>query len=431
MANTSLAADLPAGLPRHLIASLRAELPSLTDEIIAVLRQEFPEYARPVDGPYGRALRVGVQNALNGFVDLLADPSAPCESRDKVFRRLGRYEAYEGRNLDALQAAFRIGCRLAWQRLWKVGRRGNLSAPVVSQLADSVLVYTHELATLSTEGYREARAQSGEVREELQRRLLMLITEDPPAPRRAISDLAELADWPVPPEVTAVAVQAGTAAGCGSALPVASPAGPAAQSQPSAARCLPGLDDDLLADLACAQPCLLIPGPLTDARRRMLGAALAGRRAGVGLTVPLESAADSLRWARQAVALAESGVIAGGDLTLCEEQLVTLLLLSDRALAEQVIRRQTARLGCLTPRQRGRLTETITALLETGGTATEAAERLHVHPQTVRYRIRQLEQAFGDQLTDPDARFELELALRISQLQHAAAPDTPRVAQAG
>ena len=32
------------------------------------------------------------------------------------------------------------------------------------------------------------------------------------------------------------------------------------------------------------------------------------------------------------------------------------------------------------------------------------AKRLDVHPQTVRYRIRQLEQVFGGQLGDPEAR---------------------------
>ena len=43
--------------------------------------------------------------------------------------------------------------------------------------------------------------------------------------------------------------------------------------------------------------------------------------------------------------------------------------------------------------------------------AAVAAE-LHVHPQTVRYRLERLRESFGSALDDPDARFELELALR-------------------
>ncbi|CAA9508190.1 MAG: Transcriptional regulator, CdaR-family [uncultured Solirubrobacteraceae bacterium] len=39
-------------------------------------------------------------------------------------------------------------------------------------------------------------------------------------------------------------------------------------------------------------------------------------------------------------------------------------------------------------------------------------EALGVHPQTVRYRVRQLKELFGEALDDPEARFELALALR-------------------
>jgi DNA-binding PucR family transcriptional regulator len=40
------------------------------------------------------------------------------------------------------------------------------------------------------------------------------------------------------------------------------------------------------------------------------------------------------------------------------------------------------------------------------------AAAMHVHPQTARYRIARLRELLGDQLDDPDARFELQLALR-------------------
>ena len=40
------------------------------------------------------------------------------------------------------------------------------------------------------------------------------------------------------------------------------------------------------------------------------------------------------------------------------------------------------------------------------------AAELDVHPQTVRYRVNRLRELLGTQLDDPDARFELEIALR-------------------
>jgi DNA-binding PucR family transcriptional regulator len=40
------------------------------------------------------------------------------------------------------------------------------------------------------------------------------------------------------------------------------------------------------------------------------------------------------------------------------------------------------------------------------------AAALHVHPQTVRYRLKRLRELFGERLDDPRVRFELALALR-------------------
>jgi hypothetical protein len=389
-------------LPAHLAEIMRIELPSLATEIITEIRDKIPEYARPMEGPYGQALRVGVQQALTSFFDAVADPAAALERRDDVCRRLGRYEAQEGRSLDSLQAAYRIGVHVAWRRVMEVGLRDDLPSAVMSQLADVMLAYMDELASLSLEGYLEAKARSAGSQEEWRRRLLHLIVERPPAPRRAIRELAGLVGWAVPDEVTLVAVQA--VAGCATPLP----------------------DGDVLADFSSALPYLLLPGPLDLPGREVLAAGLAGRRAAVGLTVPLADAADSLRWARQALVLATAGIVGDSQVTMCEDHLVTLWLLQDEALLGQLARRQFAALDGLTERQRQRLTETLSAWLETRGTAAEIAGRLHVHPQTVRYRMRQLERTLGDQLADPDARFATEVALRATQLnQQAPSPAAP------
>ena len=63
--------------------------------------------------------------------------------------------------------------------------------------------------------------------------------------------------------------------------------------------------------------------------------------------------------------------------------------------------------------------ETALAHLRHDGNAVTMAAAMHVHPQTARYRIARLRELLGDQLDDPDARFELQLALR------AGAPATP------
>jgi len=380
----------------QLAAIMRPELPDLAREIIAEIRARIPEYARPMDGPYGHALRTGVQQALTSFFDSVADPSAPHEQRDHVCRMLGQYEAQEGRSLDSLQAAYRIGVHVGWRRVMDVGLRCAAPSPVMSWLADAMLAYMDELASLSLQGYLEAKARSAQSQLEWRRRLLRLILERPPAPARAISELAELVGWAVPGEVTLVALEPGRVRA-------------------------PELPDDALAELGGLQPHLLLPGRVTGDERDALRRALAGGRCAVGLGMPIAGAANSLRWARRALELNRAGIVGDGEVTFCEDMLVELWLLADEPLIDQLAQRRLGALLALGTLQRQRLTETFGAWLETNRTAPEMAERLHVHPQTVRYRMRALERTLGGQLSDPDARFAIELLLRAGRLRERAA----------
>jgi len=61
----------------------------------------------------------------------------------------------------------------------------------------------------------------------------------------------------------------------------------------------------------------------------------------------------------------------------------------------------------------GELTDTLYAYLQSGGSLRAAAQQLHLHDSTVKYRMRILRELLGDRLTDPNKRFELELALRV------------------
>ena len=65
---------------------------------------------------------------------------------------------------------------------------------------------------------------------------------------------------------------------------------------------------------------------------------------------------------------------------------------------------------------RERLVETLEVWLECQGEVRPTAERLHVHTQTVRYRVAQLRELLGDRLQTPDGRLELELAVRARRL---------------
>ncbi|MBW8482115.1 helix-turn-helix domain-containing protein [Actinomadura parmotrematis] len=385
-----------APLPRRLAQLMRPELPSLSDEIIAEIRRAVPEYARPLDGPYGQVLRAAVQQNLAAFVDRVAggDAAAPNDGP----RRLGQYEAREGRSMDCLQAAYRIGGQVAWRRIMRVAPRYDISSSIMSRLADALFVYLDELAAQSLDGYLEARAHPGAALEERRRRLLRTLLDPAAVPGPALLDLAAAAGWPMPSTVTVVALRPG-------------------------ARSLRGaLDGDVLADLEHPEPALMLPGPLDTARAAMLEAAFPGRRLAAGPPVPPGRTGDALRWARQALALAAEGVLDGGAVIRCEDHLVTLWLMGDRPLLDQVAGRFLDVLDAMTPGQQDRITETLRTWLVTRGTAAEIARHLHIHPQTVRYRMRRIEQALGDRLGDPEARFGIEAVLRAMELRERSVP---------
>ena len=67
--------------------------------------------------------------------------------------------------------------------------------------------------------------------------------------------------------------------------------------------------------------------------------------------------------------------------------------------------------------QRERLTLTLRAWVDRPGQVQAVAAVLGVHPQTVRYRLNQLRELFGERLEDPEARFELALALRVASMR--------------
>ncbi|WP_234433487.1 PucR family transcriptional regulator [Streptomyces sp. NRRL WC-3549] len=62
----------------------------------------------------------------------------------------------------------------------------------------------------------------------------------------------------------------------------------------------------------------------------------------------------------------------------------------------------------------GRLVATLRAYLDASGDVVRAAERLVLHPNTLRYRLRRARERYGVDLDDPDTRLLLTLAVRLT-----------------
>jgi PucR-like helix-turn-helix protein len=417
-----------AAVPPDAADVIRPVLPGLADEMIAAIAVEVPDYARAMEGTFGQMVRHGVEVALNRFVDMVADPSIDVTRARDTYVNLGRGEFHAGRSLDALLAAYRVGARLAWRSFVEAGTAGGLKPDALYSLGEAIFAYIDEISAESADGYAEEQSAAAGESQRRRRRLIRLLAQEPPPAQEAVRTAAQAAAWPLPRRV-AVLVAADTATGAaGEGVAAAADGGVAPDAQGGepvageaiveaiATRLARRLANDAIGGAAGGMACIFVPDPDAPGRRRQIVAELGDDQApeiiSLGPTVPWNESATSLRRAAAAYRLAAGGRIRGG-LVVAEDHLATLLLSADRGLAADLAASRLAPLATLGDGPRARLTETLRAWLDRPGQVQAVAAELDVHPQTVRYRLRQLRELFGQRLEDPEARFELALALRV------------------
>jgi hypothetical protein len=370
---------------REIVAPVIA---ALAEEITAAIAASIDEYRQPMRGAFGRGVRVAIDEALRQFLEQIGRPAAGVRPGREVYIALGRGEYRAGRRLDALQTAFRLGARIAWRRISAVARDAGLDAETLSLLAESIFAYIDEVSAESVDGYASEQAASAGERQRSRQALVRQIVVEALDPAEA-EQAARGADWPLPRRLAVLA------ADHRDAERLAALAGEGS----IAARI-----DDLV--------CVLVVDPDAPGRRERLARALAGRLAALGPTAA--GAGAPLSWARAArcVRLAQAAVLPADRLVFADEALGTLAVFADTPLVGELAARRLEPLAGLTVAARARLEATLLAWLRWQGHVPAAAAELHVHPQTVRYRLARLRECFGSQLDEPDARFELELALR-------------------
>lgn len=375
-------------LPRSLGELLADSVPALVEEIVRRIPQEVPEYARPLEGDFGAAVRRGVQVALSRlFVDLPGrdEPALKADTR-VVYRQLGIGEARAGRSLEALLSAYRLGARVTFRAASAAAERGGLEPGLMLPLGESIFVYIDEISSASLEGFTDEQSrQVGERdrrREALLRRMLSGNLADVEARR-----LAGSAGWSIPARMVAIVLPPEHAEGLRAAL-----------------------GDATLVSTGVGEVVALREAPDGPVAREALAELLADRRAWIGPARDWEHVGQSHRAATVAAAMPE--LVSGSDPRWVDEHLGMLALQADPQLLGDLAHERFAPMQALRPVQRERLAETLLAWLRHRGERARIAEELHVHPQTVGYRLAQLRDVFADDLDDPDCRFELEAVLR-------------------
>jgi hypothetical protein len=383
----------PVGL-RAVLPKLTAELPQMIDEVVELLSDEWPDYAKFVAADPEDSLRIA-EIALLRLVKIaerLPEQTTPSPFEDlaehEAFEEVGRLEWREGRSLASLMSAYRAGARVAWRHISQTGVQLGLDPASVASLAEAVFVFMEELSSASAHGYVDEQRTTSAERERLRAHLAELLLSDR-SDSTLIHAMALRAGWSVPATAALILIDPGNEA---------------------AHVALDRLDPQLLPVRHGGLAGGILPDPDAPGRRAVIARTLHGCGAIIGTTVPPAQLPSSVRVAEAGARLAQAGVL-HGDPVFVADHYDTIMVVRDPWLLEHLRAQALAPLAGVAPTTRRRLEETLSAWLTAMGNQQATARALHVHPQTVRYRLGQLRAIFGPSLDDPDNQRRLMLAV--------------------
>lgn len=379
----------------RLLPALVERLPHLLAEVGGLLSEEWPDYSRFLAEDHDEVavaaeafLRWLVKIAEQDLSELPRDPLPEPGPQAALFEEIGRIQWRKGRDLSTLLSAYQVGARVAWRHVSDTALEVGVAPHALAALAEAVFVFVDQLSSASAHGFVMEQSAAGVARERLRDELVELLLSDR-SDSGAVRAAAARAGWPLPDEAAVILVD---------------PDNPMSQDA------LAQLDNSCLPIRQRTRLGAIIPDPTRPGRRSRLSTALRGTGAVIGHPVRLAHLPASLGIAEIAARLHLAGVLTQ-DPVFAEEHLDAIIVHRDAQLLEALRRQCLAPLAALAPAVRQRLCDTLAAWLRHLGDRQAVAVELHIHPQTVRYRMRQLHALLGPALDDPAARARLTLAL--------------------
>jgi hypothetical protein len=376
-----------------LVPAVLARLPTILDEVRQQLAQHWPDYAAFIAEEHDEVLV-----AAGAFVqrlvtlvgpDLTRLPTAAAAGVEQpLFEEIGRIQWRQGRELTALLGAYQVGARVAWHHVAAAALEAGVPPAAFASLAEAVFVFIDQLSSASARGYVLEQSEASAARERLRDELAELLLSGRSG-TPAIQTAAARANWVLPRQAAVILTSPDNAVARG---------------------LLARLDASCLQIRGPGMLGAIVPDPSGPQRREWLAAGLSGAQAVVGHPVPIDRLPASLAIAEVAVQLGEARVLTD-DPIFVEDHLDAIIVHRDPRLLDALRRQCLAPLAELQPTARERLQATLASWLRHHGDRRAVARELEIHPQTVRYRLTQLGELFGDTLADPAGRQRLLLCL--------------------
>ncbi|HEY2296694.1 MAG TPA: helix-turn-helix domain-containing protein [Jatrophihabitans sp.] len=327
--------------------------------------------------------------------------------QNEVPRATGNLRAESGVPYDSVLQAYRIGGRYIWELL--VDRADDDARDTLLRAAADIWTVTDELSAQVTDAYRATLAdrvrRDGQVRAALLSTLFDSPATDVDQLRQSASSLrlpqqgdlvVVSAECPAPGTEALAAIEETLRRG----------------DVTTAWR----LDIDHHDGIVVIRPRYRIDALLGD-----LTTAAAGRVGVSPVFGRIDEAHRALRQARLACAAGSPGQV---DVCRYEDRPSATLLAAEPDLAQDVMRRTLGQILDLPPADRDTLLGTARIWFEAAGSTGEAATRLHLHRNSVRYRLRRLEELSGLDLGAPIDLAALHLALEAARIFELGQPDS-------
>jgi hypothetical protein len=385
-----------------IVRNTRERLPALLDRMVARTRSEIPFYASD-DGPDPADLRASMQHNVDYVLDGLLGGDPGEESDLAAPMATGRLRANQGAPLVEMLASYRLGFNEVWLELVDVARgTPGVSDTVLVELAGQMFELHRHYADASVNGYRDEYREIVRAIEREHSALFEAVLAESTS-TGSLWEAAHALRLPLEGHfliVAAEAVELGH-----DPLPRVEPA-LSALDVSSVWRLQPDQSVGVLSLRRATQAASV----LDTVSHRALA------RIGVSpMFTQLRQASRGLKLAR----LAMEHQPPGAGVEQFRDSPLSMLVASAPGAAIEAARTVLGGLLSLREDDRDLLLGTLLAWLDADGSANAAGAALFCHPNTVRYRLRRIEDATHRSLAAPAQLAELVTAVRAwSELPH-------------
>ena len=403
------------GRPRVVLApeiaeiagSITNRMPDLVDRVVRRILTEIEFYRdRGVIGP--EDIRGSVRNNLESMAAELTTSQPPDLSAP---RATGRRRAEQGTPLADILHAYRIGFTEFWEAIVEEGRRSTRATPdTLVDAASGVWWLIGEYTQELTVAYREAASELLLAAARERSALVEAVFTGGIPDRDTLWEAAKLLRLPWEGVFVVVVVEA---------------PGLAQEGLPDAEAFLAGrgigsawhLHPDIQMGVVSLRHADALPVLLELLRR--------GVRARCGVSPAYPALGDTPRAVHYARLVLASLPVGAPAVVQFEETPLGVLAAAAPDAAGALVRTVLGPVLDLPDQERSSLLGTLRAWFDAGGSAAETGKRIYVHPNTVRYRLRRLQEHTGRSLDDPKAVAELLAALDALRLLQEPGPPGP------